>query len=245
MEIEATVDWGLAQKRLKELGYDPGPIDGVRGPKTDAAIVAFKRSIGLRARPYFGPLTQKALRGIHPRIYGPNRTIKDGRDVPELAEMPWMSVARDVMGLHEARDYSALKRWFDKSVAWIDPRELPWCGAFPATCYRMWEPDTELPDNPLGARNWLKFGDACEPQLGACMVFWRGSRSGWQGHVAYYWGEDDTHFHVLGGNQNNAVTVTRIAKGRLLGARWPLDTYAPRKRVRLSPAGVPITTNEA
>ena len=40
-------------------------------------------------------------------------------------------------------------------------------------------------------------------------------------------GKDDTHFFVLGGNQSDAVTVARVAKSRLFGARWPA-TYSPR-----------------
>ncbi len=47
------------QDRLLELGFDLGPVYGIRGPRTDAAIVAFKRSVGLRPRPYLGPLAPR------------------------------------------------------------------------------------------------------------------------------------------------------------------------------------------
>jgi peptidoglycan hydrolase-like protein with peptidoglycan-binding domain len=60
------IDWKRVQRRLTELGFDPGPHDGIRGPKTDAALVAFKRSIGLRARPYLGPVTMAALFEVVP-----------------------------------------------------------------------------------------------------------------------------------------------------------------------------------
>jgi hypothetical protein len=78
-----------------------------------------------------------------------------------------------------------------------------------------------LPANPLGAREWLKFGAPCEPVLGAILIFWRVRQSGWQGHVGFYAGEDPTGYHVLGGNQGNRVSITRIRQDRLLGARWP------------------------
>jgi uncharacterized protein (TIGR02594 family) len=233
MGVAMTVDWFAVQKRLKDLGYDPGTIDGVRGPKTDAAVVAFKRSVGLRPRPYVGPLTYQALMGSH---------FRKGSNP---AALPWMAEAARVRGLHEIRDLGQLRGWFDKTVSWIDPREIPWCGAFVATCFRQWKPGIAIPDNPLGARNWGEFGQHCDPQFGSVLIFWRGSNSGGKGHVGFYHGEDATHFHCLGGNQSNAVTVSRIAKSRLLTARWPNDFPLSGKRLRVSPAGVQTTTNEA
>ena len=41
------------QKKLKDLGYDPGPIDGIWGKKTASALEHFQRSVGL-------PVTGKA-----------------------------------------------------------------------------------------------------------------------------------------------------------------------------------------
>ena len=225
-----TIDYGWVQSRLHDLGFDPGPFDGVRGPRTDAAVVAFKRSIGLRARPYIGPLTLAALRP---------------RPLVEFSTIPWMSEAEKVRGIHEQRNVSRLRTWFDKSVSWIDPREIAWCGAFVATCYRKWDKDINVPENPLGARNWRHFGKSTHPTFGACLVFWRGSPQGWKGHVGFYHGEDDTHFHVLGGNQSNAVTVSRISKERLLASRWPAGRPVNSKRVLVTPSGVPVTTNEA
>lgn len=34
-----------AQKKLKEAGYDPGPLDGIWGPRTQAAQDAYKASL--------------------------------------------------------------------------------------------------------------------------------------------------------------------------------------------------------
>jgi cell wall-associated NlpC family hydrolase len=67
------------------------------------------------------------------------------------------------------------------------------------------------------------------------------------GHVGIYVGEDQTHYHVLGGNQNNSVNVARIAKSRLNQARrtaWKIAQPANVRKVHLEPKGV-ITTNEA
>lgn len=39
------VSW--TQSRLIELGYDPGPVDGIFGPRTSAALRAYQRDVGL------------------------------------------------------------------------------------------------------------------------------------------------------------------------------------------------------
>lgn len=221
------------QKRLKELGFNPGPLHGLKGPRTDAAIRAFKRSVGLRDRAFLGPITLEALFSVGRLAHDDDHSL------------PWMRAALAVKGLHEARDRAALVKWFSSSVAWLDPREVAWCGAFVETCHRIADPAVVTPENPLGARNWGKFGKACPPVFGATLVFWRGSKSGWQGHVGFYFAEDATAYHVLGGNQSDAVTVTRVSKDRLLGARWPEGVPVTGKRILVKSNGYSLSTNEA
>jgi hypothetical protein len=98
-----------------------------------------------------------------------------------------------------------------------------------------------LGTNPYWARNWLLFGQDVKPVTGAVLVFERGSG----GHVGCAVGQDDSHFFVLGGNQSDAVTIARIAKSRLLGARWPA-TYPPRlqRLPTMKPGEFLATTNE-
>ncbi|SLN76702.1 hypothetical protein ROG8370_03902 [Roseovarius gaetbuli] len=121
----------------------------------------------------------------------------------------------------------------------------PWCGDFVETCIRMGLPDEPLlgalGKNPYWARNWLLFGREVQPIIGAVLVFERGSG----GHVGFAIGQDDTHFYVLGGNQSDAVTIARIIKSRLLGARWPA-TYPPRlqRLATMKPGEFLSTTNE-
>jgi Putative peptidoglycan binding domain/TIR domain len=50
------------QSSLKELGYDPGDIDGIFGPFTTAAVTAFQRDRNLFADGIAGPQTFNALK---------------------------------------------------------------------------------------------------------------------------------------------------------------------------------------
>lgn len=120
---------------------------------------------------------------------------------------------------------------------------VPWCGlavaAWAARSGYAVQPDC------LSARGWLDWGDPVTvPALGDVLVFWRGRVDGRNGHVGLYVGEDDEAFHVIGGNQGDAVSIARIAKTRLLGVRrWPGAKVG--RPVPLDPGGAALSENEA
>lgn len=121
--------------------------------------------------------------------------------------------------------------------------ETPWCGLFAAIVAKR--AGKALPSQPLWARSWVNFGKDgnAKPQLGDVLVFRRGEVSG---HVGLYIGEDYGAFHVLGGNQSNGVTITRIAKDRCIAVRRPVYKAAPAtaKPVELAATGA-LSANEA
>ncbi|PZQ18963.1 MAG: TIGR02594 family protein [Ancylobacter novellus] len=198
------------QLRLKALGFDPGPLDGAWGPRTRAAVIAFQRSVNLVQDGIVGPKTVAAFNA-------------QGSGAPKatVGEPIWVQEGRRKLGLHESNP--ALKAWLKSDGRTLgDPELLPWCGDFVETCIRLALPNEPVPTNPYLARNWLQFGVSCpEPVVGAVAVFWRGSKTGTSGHVGFVVGQDATYLSILGGNQSNTISVSRIAKSRLLGLRWP------------------------
>jgi len=119
---------------------------------------------------------------------------------------------------------------------------IPWCGLFMAMCAARSAYPVQA--DCLSARGWLDWGrEAKTPGLGDVLVFWRGKPDGKSGHVGLYVGEDDLAFHVLGGNQGDQVSITRIRKTRLLGVRrYPSAVVGDP--VKLKPAGK-LSENEA
>lgn len=221
-------DWTLVQKRLTELGYAAGPFDGIPGRRTTEALKDFQRDKKLPVKypGTLGPITLAAL-DLAEAVKAP--------DVPR-----WITEARRFLGKREgAAD-------LDKALG-LRAKEISWCGAFVGMVMATALPKEPLPANPLGARNWLKFGTVLPgPQVGAVAVFYRGSRNGWQGHVGLVVGHDATHLHILGGNQSDKVSIARIAKDRLLGYRWPTTApAAPTAALATSSINASVTTNEA
>lgn len=50
------------QRALVRLGYDPGPLDGLPGPRTALAVARFQTDVGLVADGIVGPFTRDALK---------------------------------------------------------------------------------------------------------------------------------------------------------------------------------------
>ena len=53
------------QKALKDNGHDPGPIDGVNGPRTAAALKAYQKAQGLEATGRLDDATAAKLGGAN------------------------------------------------------------------------------------------------------------------------------------------------------------------------------------
>lgn len=165
------------------------------------------------------------------------------------AEPIWMREARRQMGILEVpgpKSNPTIIGWARALGGWVASfyknDDTPWCGLFMANCIGSTLPDEVLPSNPLSALAWADFGiPLTAPVLGAILVFRRDGG----GHVGEYAGEDETHYHVLGGNQSNSVSITRVEKRRCVAIRYPKTGGQPvGGRIKLAPTGE-VSRNEA
>ncbi len=162
----------------------------------------------------------------------------------------WLTAARAKLGTREAAgalNNPTIMGWAKKlgiKVLGIvyNADSVPWCGVFVATCLQ----EAGLPSAPIAVRAtaWATYGQRLRFERlapGAILVFQRPGG----GHVGFYMGEDADAFHVLGGNQGNAVTIMRIMKDRCIAARWPTGVAVTGAPVRLAKSGAPLSRNEA
>lgn len=118
---------------------------------------------------------------------------------------------------------------------------IPWCGLWMAVVAAR--SGKRLPAKPLWALSWAQWGeDGGQPELGDVLVFVRPGG----GHVGLYVGEDATAYHVLGGNQRDAVSIARVAKSRLYACRayYAVGRPANVRPIVLTASGA-LSTDEA
>jgi len=162
-------------------------------------------------------------------------------------DLPWMVEMRKVKGLHETRDNTKLKAWLKSDGKTVgNPAKIAWCGDGVQTAFALSIPKEKLPDNPWAAVNWSTWGRGVSPQYGCVLSFWRGKPTNWQGHVGFYVGEDKLNFYVLGANQADSVSITKIAKSRLRknGSRWPMTGPNPTGKIVQMTSTQQASTNE-
>ena len=155
------------------------------------------------------------------------------------------NVARDYIGLEEypgARHNQTILD-FAKATGndWVETDEVPWCASFVGAVLAQ---AGLQGTGRLNARSYTSWGtkvDLNDAAMGDVVVFWRGSRDGWQGHVGFYAGQQGDNVLVLGGNQGNAVSIAPYPKARLLAVRrvdTPRNSIAQSTTVQASVAQV-------
>lgn len=138
---------------------------------------------------------------------------------------PWYVIARKELGVQEIRGAVHNPRIgeYHKSCKGGDiaDDETAWCSSFANWCMLRAGITGSTKRN---ARSWLTWGvELKQPRPGCVAVFWRDNPKSVKGHVGFYVSAQGTSILVLGGNQNNAVSVAPYARARLLSYRWPSE----------------------
>lgn len=169
-----------------------------------------------------------------------------------MNELHWIAKARSYLGEAEVpgkKHNGKILGWWRLLGAVIRDDETPWCGGFVGGVLAECGYTFKDVKNPAGARNWLSLPVKLDkPAYGCVVVFWRGQKSGWSGHVGFVVGEDQNgNLMVLGGNQGNRVSIAPFSRDRVLGYRWPSLWPAPSRFTlpKLDSKGQPLSTNEA
>ncbi len=214
------------QRALVSHGYQPGPLDGAWGARTDGALRQFQRDRGLIVDGIVGPRTKLAL---WPNLVA-SRIAVAAPSVPL-----WLTLAIAEIGQREAsgRDsnrriiaYRTLGR--TTSDAATEDGSRPWCADFANAMLEV----AGVPGTRSGlARSFERspeFVRLAGPALGAITTFWRGAKASGKGHVNFYAGQLSSGRIIgVGGNQSDAATAAEYGTARLVAYWWPRSAPAP------------------
>ena len=123
-------------------------------------------------------------------------------------------------GLSEQKNRAELK-----TLLGVDPVETEWCAAFINSILdnQGIPSSATVSSNPLTAKSFLEWGEEVfEPMQGDIIVFPRGNE-GWQGHVGFFVSakiiDGIEVYYILGGNQNNSVSIGSYSSHTALSIR--------------------------
>lgn len=158
--------------------------------------------------------TQPQRTAIHEFIEEPKRIIRVENNNPTYKAIQYINY-------NERTHRSELRE-----LIGVDPRRTEWCAAFVNAVLE----ESGIESNkdhayPLTARAYLDWGikvNKQDIQPGDVVVFPRGNQ-GWQGHVGFFVKKEVIngveYWLILGGNQNNKVSIVPYRANRSLGVR--------------------------
>lgn len=141
------------------------------------------------------------------------------------------SLAQRYVGIREIagdKDHPLVQWWLSLCGYDLDVHdEVPWCSAFPnGICWELSLPRTKS----AASRSWLMLGtptpvDLAKPEFDV-VILTRGSGPqpgpsvlNAPGHVGFFAGLQNDQILVLGGNQDNGISITHFPIDRVLGIR--------------------------
>ena len=122
-------DVAEVQRRLSELGFDPGGVDGIFGDSTHLALAEFQRNLGLLTDGICGPVTLGELTRVEP-VRGGSDLVSPLREQLKVAAAPAMLNCKQIAIGEEGG--------FATGVAAVH-RGLAWAGV---RCLELHDPDS-------------------------------------------------------------------------------------------------------
>lgn len=123
--VQQLYDVRTIQTRLVAHGYDPGPIDGVMGPKTKAAIEAMQAKLGITPSGLVGPWMWEQLKKNPPAKPAPKPEPEPVRPSPIVAPNAAEPNPKKAMRLLMAKPPQWPRHWAQGAVAQAQRESYP------------------------------------------------------------------------------------------------------------------------
>lgn len=191
-----------------------------------------------QSQPQVGSVNQGQVNTALQNPAGLNTNSRMQQLVQQNSNLPYMQLANKWVGTNEVTGHQALTGFFQKSLGQnIDPQTTPWCAAFVNGVLKQ----SNYPGTgSLAAKSFMQYGQPVNtPTMGDIVVLNRGNDPS-LGHVGFFAGANkDGTINILGGNENNAVSVKAYNPGQVAGYRRPpspQDIQTPQGQQFIQPS---------
>lgn len=202
------------QEALLRHKCDPGAVDGIFGPKTEAAVMAFENSVGFDPDGVAGEQTIDKL-GLEPTPM-PGTVPKETSG--PMGPFNWLDGEVGTVEVAGRRHNERILYYHSFTTLHATDDETPWCSA--VMCAAL-ENTGHRSTKSAAAASYKNYGsqvDIDNFKKGDILVF---KRTG--GHHVCFAAKDGGKKHgsvyVLGGNQSNMVKYQFMSTGNLIAAR--------------------------
>lgn len=153
---------------------------------------------------------------------------------------PWIPVALGELGVLEdirpGRSTARIEEYHAVTGAGVAPDDVPWCASF--ACWSLEQCGIKSTRSKT-ARAFATWGAPCVRTskvaptrwrwtVGAVVVFGpRDADAGGSGHVGFLLGASGPDVWILGGNQQNRVSIAQRKAADVLAVRWPESVPIP------------------
>lgn len=96
--------------------------------------------------------------------------------------------------------------------------EVPWCSSF---CNWVFKQCGIKGTGSAMARSWIGWGVPCEAPVEGCVVILARGHNPVLGHVGFCVGCLGNNILILGGNQNDKVSIQSFPMIKVIACRWP------------------------
>jgi N-acetylmuramoyl-L-alanine amidase len=238
-------DVAALQQRLSDMGFDPGRVDGIFGPATEAAVRRFQRNMGLIVDGTCGPTTLQSLGRLQ-------RTVTGGKPVAlrehEAIRRRGPTLAGKIVVIdpgHGGADTGAHAHGLVESVLTADlaariEGRLSVRGAHAFLTRPVGADDTEVAV-PADVEARAEFANAADADLLVSLHVDHLDQPEARGVATYYYGGDRNGAHSAVGErlaalvQHEIVTRTDLLDCRIHAKTWDLlrATRMPAVRIEI------------
>lgn len=161
-----------------------------------------------------------------------------------MKDPAWIVEARKHIGLKEepgaGNNPTIVKWWKDIKRGGITQDSVPWCAAFVGSCLERVGIESTRYES---AKSYLNWGRPIPEAVYGCIAVF--NRDG-GGHVGYPVGIDaQGRLMVIGGNQNDSVSIAPFNVDRVAGYRWPTGVPISTEPLPLIASNEKSSVNEA